>query len=330
MKERIHLTLALSDYDHVRDFTQGSVEADGIDLTYLELSVEEIFFRFVVYREWDVSEMSFGKYISLRSQGDTSLTAIPVFPSRVFRQSSIFVRRDGPVRAPHDLRGKRVGLPEWSQTAAVYTRGFLTHEYGIGLDEIQWVQAGVNQPGRLEKVDLKLPSGVKLERIADRSLDEMLRSGAIDAMATAHPPHSFEAGDPSIVRLFANYRDVEREYYHKTKIFPIMHAIAIRSEIVRKHPWVPRNLYKAFEEAKNRSTRRALDATATRFPLPWIFGLAADAQAEFGADWWPYGIEPNRTTLEAFAQFAYEQGVAHRLVAVDELFESSMQSAFKV
>jgi 4,5-dihydroxyphthalate decarboxylase len=326
----VRLTLACSDYDHVRDFANGVVRADGIDLTWLTSSVEEIFFRFTRYREWDVSELSMGKYISLRSQGDDSLSAIPVFPSRVFRQSSIFVRRDGPVRTIEDLRGRRVGVPEWSQTAAVYTRGFLMHEYGIALDEIDWVQAGVNEPGRDEKVRLKLPKGVRLAPVMDRSLDEMLGSGALDAIATAHPPQSFENSDPNIVRLFANYREIELAYFRKTGIFPIMHVIAIRSEILREHPWVARNLFDAFERAKARSLERARTATASRFPLPWIFAVAADAQAEFGADWWPYGIEPNRTTLEAFARFAHEQGVAHRLVRVEELFPETLRSTFKI
>ncbi len=153
------LTLAISDYDHVRDLVSGAVVPEGLDLVPVELAVEEIFFRAVKFREWDVCEMSMAKYVALRSQGDASMVAIPVFPSRLFRHSSIYVRRDGPVREPRDLVGRKVGLPEWAQTAAVYSRGFLAHQFGVPLRDIEWVQAGVNEPGRAEKVELNLPQG---------------------------------------------------------------------------------------------------------------------------------------------------------------------------
>ncbi|MGH9103839.1 MAG: 4,5-dihydroxyphthalate decarboxylase, partial [Acidimicrobiales bacterium] len=183
----LELTLAISDYDHVRDLTSGAVRPEGIELTCLDLPIEEIFFRFINYREWHLSEMSFAKYLSIRASGDTSLSAIPVFPSRVCRHSSIFVRPDGP-SAPKELAGARIGLPEWSQTAAVYSRSLLVHEWGIPLSEVEWFQAGVNQPGRTEKVALHLPEGVRLTQVPDRCLDEMLHAGEIDAMFSAHPP----------------------------------------------------------------------------------------------------------------------------------------------
>src|SRR5258708_6743255 len=185
---RLMLTIAISDYDHVRDFATGVVRADGIDARFLTLTIEEIFFRFTKFREWDVSEMSMGKYVALRSQDDASLTAIPVFPSRVFRHSSIYVRRDGAVRVPADLKGRRVGLPEWAQTAAVYSRGALMHQYGLTLQDIDWYQAGVNQPGRAEKVKLNLPAGTRLTARPDTTLDAMLLAGELDAVLTAHPP----------------------------------------------------------------------------------------------------------------------------------------------
>src|SRR5277367_5048918 len=202
---RLLLTIAISDYDHVRDFASGAVRAEGIEVTFLTLTIEEIFFRFTKFREWDVSEMSMGKYVSLLSQGDRSLSAIPVFPSRVFRHSSIYVRRDGPVRAPADLKGRKVGLPEWAQTAAVYSRGALMHQYGLRLQDIDWYQAGVNQPGRAEKVALNLPAGTRYTALPDKTLNDMLLAGELDAVLTAHPPDAFEHGDPRIVRLFENY-----------------------------------------------------------------------------------------------------------------------------
>jgi 4,5-dihydroxyphthalate decarboxylase len=326
---RLMLTIAISDYDHVRDFAAGVVRADGIEANFLTLSIEEIFFRFTKFREWDVSEMSMGKYVALRSQDDTSLSAIPVFPSRVFRHSSIYVRRDGPVRAPADLKGRKVGVPEWAQTAAVYSRGALVHQYGVALQDVDWYQAGVNQPGRVEKVRLKLPTGTRYTAVPDKSLNAMLLAGELDAVLTAHPPDAFEHGDARIVRLFEDYRAVEEAYWRDTGIFPIMHVVAIRSELLARHPWVAMNLFKAFEEAKRRSVARALEVTATRFPVPWIYDLAAKAEAQFG-ELFPYGVEPNRPTLEAFLQYAVEQGVCHRRLSVDELFPETLEARFRV
>lgn len=326
---KLPLTIATSDYDHVRDFATGRVTAEGIDANYLTLSIEEIFFRFTAYREWHVSEMSFGKYVSLRSQDDDSLSAIPVFPSRMFRHSSIFIRSDSDIQTPADLAGRKVGLPEWAQTAAVYTRGLLMHEYGVALADIDWYQAGVAQPGRKEKVALKLPEGVRCTPVPDNSLNDMLLSGELDAIMTAHPPPAFEQGDERIRRLFTEYKDVEKAYWRKTGIFPIMHVLAIRSDMLREHPWIAVNLLRAFEEAKQRSVARALEATASRFPIPWVAHHAEQAARDFG-ELFPYGIEPNRVTLEHFLRFAHEQGVCHRLLTPEELFPETVRSFFKV
>ena len=324
------LTLAISDYDHVRDLVAGRVKPEGIALTSLSLPIEEIFYRFTLHREWDVSEMAMGKYVSLRSQGDASLTALPVFPSRVFRHSSIYVRSDAALKSPADLRGRRVGVPEWAQTAAIYSRGFLQHQYGVPLAEIRWVQAGVNEPGRTEKVELRLPPGVAVERPQGKSLDGMLLAGELDAVMSAHPPASFETGDPRVERLIADFRPVEEAYWRETGIFPIMHCIAIKSSVLEAHPWVAMNLLTAFEEAKRRSLLRAFEATASRFPIPWHFEHARAHAALFGGDYWPYGIERNRTTLEAFLRYAHEQGVCHRLLRPEELFPEEVRTAFKI
>ncbi len=323
------LTIAISDYDHVRDFATGLVRARGIEANFLTLPVEEIFFRFTKFREWHVSEMSFAKYAALRAQDDTSLSALPVFPSRLFRHSSIYVRRDGPVHAPADLRGRKVGLPEWAQTAAVWSRAALMHQYGVALADIDWYQAGVNEPGRAEKVALALPAGVRLTPVPETSLDQMLLAGELDAVLSAHPPLSFENGDPRVARLFEDYRGVEEAYFRDTGIFPIMHVVAIKSELLTRHPWVAMNLFQAFDEAKRRSVARALEVTATRFPVPWIYDVAAKAQAQFG-ELFPYGIEGNRKTLEAFLDYAAEQGVCRRRLAVDELFPASVAARFKI
>ena len=329
-KPRLMLSIGLSEYDHVRDLIAGTVLADGIDLLPLTMPVEEIFFRFVKFREWDISEMSMAKYVSLVSQGDRSLTAIPVFPSRVFRHSSVYVRQDGPVSSPADLRGRRVGLPEWAQTAAIYSRDFLVDQFGLDLREIEWVQAGVNQAGRAEKVALKLPEGIRLTPRPDATLDAMLLSGEIDAVLSAHPPQSFEAGNPAITRLFDDFRQVEQAYFDTTRIFPIMHTIAIRSEVTDRFPWVAMNLLKAFTEAKDRSLARMREMTASRFPLPWLQTAAKEAEQRFGADLWPYGVDANRQTLSAFLRYAHQQGVCHRRLEPDDLFAPEVSAMFRI
>ena len=326
--EKVHLTVAVSNYDHVRDFVSGDVNAEGIDITYLNLVHEEIFYRFLKYREWDVSEVSFAKYVSLVSQGDESLMAIPVFPSRAFRLSSFYVHRDGKIKTPADLAGTKVGLPEWAQTAAVYTRGYLTHQIGIPLGDIDWYQAGVNGPGRTEKVALKLPPGVRYTQVTDRSLNEMLLARDLDAVLSARPPQDFIDGNPQLRRLFPDFMAAEEAYWQETRIFPIMHVIVIRAEILQRYPWVAMNLLKAFEEAKNRSLERALDFSASRLPIPWGSEYANRAVQIFGRDYWPYGIKPNRVTLESFLQYAFEQGVCHRLLTPEELFPPTVQSSF--
>ena len=327
---RLPLSLALNQYDHTADLISGRVQVQGVELTCLTLQVEEIFFRTFVYRDFDVSEVSMAKYCSMISQGDNSLVGIPVFPSRVPRHSSIYVRRDGPVRQPADLAGRKVGLPEWAQTAAVYSRGLLAHHYGIDLASIEWIQAGVDQPGRIEKVQLNLPPGVKVTPRPDKSLNEMLLSGDIDAVFTAHALPSFEQGHPNIRRLFEDFLDVEMRYVKETRIFPIMHTVAIRRELVERHPWLPMNLFKAFEEAKNRSLARAQSITATSYPIPWCYEHARRAKATFGEDFWPYGIDANRTTLNAFLQYAHEQGVCHRRLAPEDLFAPQVQERFGI
>src|SRR5215468_4205312 len=203
---QVHLTLAVTDYDHVRDLVHGVVKADGIALTPVVLEVEEIFYRFINHLEWDVSEMSFAKYLALTAQGGAPMVAIPVFPSRVFRHSSIYVRKDRKIAQPKDLEGKTVGIPEWAQTAGIFARGMLAETYGVDLAKITWVQAGVNQAGRAEKVELQLPAGVRYESRPDASLSELLTKGEIDAVMSARMPAAFVRAQGSIVRLFPDYR----------------------------------------------------------------------------------------------------------------------------
>ncbi len=326
----IKLSLAIGDYDHVRDLLDGSVRAEGIDLTVLRLPIEEIFYRFVKNREWDVSETSFGKVVSLVSQDDKGLVAIPVFPSRVFRHSSIYVRSETGITKPEELNGKRIGVPEWAQTASVYSRGMLAHEYGVDLKSIHWHQGGVNEAGRIEKVKLKLPEGMKYTVVKDKSLSDMLLAGELDAVLSARPPHPYSSGDQRVRRMFEDYRTVELAYWKKTGIFPIMHVVTMRREVYEANHWVAMNLLKAFTESKDRSLKRMADITASFYPLPWMDQNTNISRELLGEDFWPYGIEGSRKTLEAFTQYAFEQGVCHRKVAVDEMFAPEVLTTFKV
>lgn len=326
---RLNLTVATAYYDHVADLINGKVSVDGVDLNWLTFRVEEIFFRFLVHREFDVSEVSLAKYASMVSQNDKSLVAIPVFTSRVPRHSSIFVRTDGRVRTPADLNGCRIGLPEWAQTAAVYSRGLLAHQYGVDLSSVTWIQAGVDQAGRVEKVKLNLPNGMVLKSLPEKTLSGMLIDGEIDCVLSASPPSCFREHPGIVRRLFDDVFAEEISYVRSTGIFPIMHTVAIRAEVADRNPWLAANLYAAFDEARRRSVERALFGGVSAYPIPWFYEYARQARDLFGGDLWAYGIQPNRTTLKAFLQYAYEQGVCHRLLEPEELFAPQVQRTFK-
>jgi 4,5-dihydroxyphthalate decarboxylase len=301
------LSLALDSYDHARD-----LQPKGIALNLSELRIEEIFFRFTKFREWDVSEMSFGKVVARMAEPDPDIVALPVFVSRVFRHSAIYLRQGSGIRSPKDLEGKRVGVPEWAQTATIYVRGMLAHAYGVDLRRIEWTQAGVHEPGRVEKVPLYLPPGLKVTPAPTRSLTDLLAKGDLDAAISARNP----GGE----RLFPGYPAEELAYFTKTRIFPIMHLVVLRRDVYERDRWIAMNLYQAFEEAKNRSLARAAEIGASAVPVPWVADHARRWREVAGDDFWPYGIEPNRPTLEAFVQYAYEQGVCKRRLKVEELF----------
>jgi 4,5-dihydroxyphthalate decarboxylase len=326
----VHLTLAVCDYEHVREITQGLVRADGITLTPLIFpSIEEITFRFTRSPEWDVSELSFGKYISLTSQGIAPMVAIPVFPSRVHRHSAIYVRGDRGIRTAKELEGSAVGIPEWAQTAGIYVRGILAEEYGVDLAKISWLQAGVNEPGRAEKVELKLPGGIRYQSRPDTSLSAMLESGEVDAVISARAPGAFIPGG-TVVRLFPNYRAEEERFFKKTGIFPIMHLITMRRTVFEQHPWIAMNLFKMFDEAKRRCFNRMRDFTCARIPLPWAAAVTEEIAAGFGPDPYPYGIAESRPTLEAFCRYAHDQGVTHRRMTVEDLFPPELHATARV
>ncbi len=327
---KLHLTFATSDYDHVRDLVHGVVRPDGIVLTAFVLPVEEVFFRFIKNREWDLSELSMGKFIGFASQAASPFVGIPVFPSRVFRHSSIYVRADRKITTAKDLEGKTVGIPEWAQTAGIYTRGYLAESCGVDLAAIRWVQAGLNEAGREEKVEFKLPKAIRYEQRREASVSAMLLAGEIDAAISARVPDAFGDAAGGIVRLYPDYRREEERYFGETGIFPIMHVIAMRRALFERYPWVAMNLYKAFDEAKRRSQQRMGDLTASRVPVPWAATIADGFGKNFGADPFPYGLDANRKTLDAFCRFAHDQGVTARRMTPDELFPPEVRASVRV
>lgn len=330
MNNRVSLTVATTDYDHVRDFRIGEVKAEGIDVNWLNMDIHEIFSRFTFNREWEVSELSFAKFIAQATREQPDIIGLPVYTSRMFRFSSFYVNKKSGIKRPQDMAGKRVGVPEWAQTAAVYTRGWLQHEAGVDLTSIDWYQAGTEQPGRIEKVELDLPKGMRLTPVMDKSLSQMLVNGDLDAIMVARAPNVFIRKHPDVARLFPDYQAMEEDYFKRTKVFPIMHIVAMRRAVLEKNPWVARNLYNAFEESKNRSFERALDISVSRYPFPWMTDYIEKMQEKFGKDLFPYGIEESRPTLELFLQYAHEQGIAHRHAKVEEIFPPGIMVSVKV
>ena len=267
--------------------------------------------------------MSSAKYVSLRSSGDDSVQAIPVFTSRLFRHSCIYVRTDK-IKAPSDLVGARVGIPSWSMTAGVFARGLLSDSYGVRPQDIAWIQAGLDRPGRSEPIRLpSLPDGVSIVSNQKDTLEGMLWSGELDAVISPAVPESFDRSSQTggaIGRLFPDSAEAEREYYKETGVFPIMHLVVIRRDVAAAHPWLATNLYRAFEVAKRRFFARVVDIAASRLPIPWIDDHLASVRRILGDDPWPYGVEPNRVALEALLRYSREQGLLAGDITVDELF----------
>lgn len=328
----LSLTLAISDYDHTRDLVNGTVKPQGIDLRSLVFDVEETFYRFANAYEWELSELSLAKFCSLRSLDDPPVVGIPVFISRVFRHSAFYIRSDGAIKSAADLKGGKIGIPEWTQTATVYARGWLHHEAGARLDEVEWVQGGVNDPGRKEMGKAKLPEGISYTSVSEKSLTEMLIDGELDAVISARPPSKFLSGDDRLQRLMLNHREQELEYFQRTGIYPIMHTLAIRRDVYEENRWIAGNLMTAFEQAKANMVERLSDFNVSRIPVPWMQDIYKETKEIFfpDGDYWPYGIEGSRKTLEAFLQFCDEQGVTHRKLTPEDLFVPESLTSFKI
>jgi 4,5-dihydroxyphthalate decarboxylase len=318
----LRLRFACGLYDRMLPLYTREVRPEGIDLDFIAIdSPREIFDRMAGGLEFDASEMSSSEFISRKTAGACPFVALPVFPSRTFRHSFITVNRKSGIRTPKDLEGKRVGVPLYTMTAAIWIRGHLEHEYGVDLSAIRWVQGAINKAGAHGKpAVLPLLKRLPLEiNDSGRSLDELLEAGAIDAITGTSLPASIRR-NPDIRRLFPDFREIEKEYYRRTRIFPIMHLVVIRRELYEKHPFVAASLYKAFCEAKNRALDKMRFTGALRYMLPWMTADLDEIREVFGDDPWPYGIEANRPTLEALVRYMVEQSIIAAPAVVDELF----------
>jgi 4,5-dihydroxyphthalate decarboxylase len=327
----VPITIACGNYDRTRAIRDGRVKVEGCDVTYLPMYPEEIFHRAFKFQEFDVSEISFSSYIRTVSAGTAAYIGVPAFVSRIFRHSGIYVRKGAGIEKPEDLRGKRIGLPEYQITAVVWMRGMMQHEYGVKPSEIHWRSGGQEQAGREERTPLKPIPGLDLKAIPhDKTLVGMLRDGELDALFTARAPSSFLAGEPHIARLFPDTRKAEVAYYKKTKLFPIMHLIGIRKSLAEKYPWLATSVYKAFCEAKALAMIDLRDVNALMVTLPWLEAETHETAAIMGDDFWKYGIDENRPDIEALAQYIHEQGLADRKVKIEELFHPSVFDISKV
>jgi 4,5-dihydroxyphthalate decarboxylase len=328
---KLELTFGCWNYDRTRALMDGAVQADGIDLNYLNMPVEETFFRMLRHREFDVAEMSLSSYtVSLFSEARPFI-AIPVFPSRLFRHSSIYVNAESGIREPRDLIGKRIGNPEYQMTAPVWIRGILADHYGVPVSSVTYYTGGEEEPDRPEKLKLDLPPSIRIKRIGPgQTLSRMLHEGKIDALQTARMPSSFLKGDGKVRRLFENYVEVERDYFRQTKIFPIMHTIVIRRDVYEANRWVAQSLMKAFIEAQRRTYEDLQETAALKTMLPWLTAHVEEARREMGEDFWPYGFEKNRETLRTFLRYSFEQGLSKRQLEPEELFAPEALESFKI
>jgi 4,5-dihydroxyphthalate decarboxylase len=328
---KLRLSMACSNYDRTRALFEGRVAVEGVELTCLNLPVEEIFFRMLRHREFDVAEMSLSSYTLSLFEENPRFIAIPAFPSRCFRHSCIFVNSDSGIREPRDLIGKRVGVPEYQMTAGVWIRGILSDEYKVPAASVTYFRGGEEEPGRPEKLRLSLPREIRLEAIPPKkNLSAMLEAGEIDALYTARMPSSFVRGSGKVRRLFENYEQVERDYFSKTRIFPIMHTVVIRREVYERSPWVAQSLYKAFAQAQQQAYRELYESGALNVMLPWLVRHVEETRALMGTDFWAYGLEANTHTLETFLRYSFEQGLSKRRLKPAELFAPETLESFKV
>jgi 4,5-dihydroxyphthalate decarboxylase len=327
---KLNLSLAVRDYDRTRPLFDGSVRIDGVEPVQMSLSPEEIFFRAFRHAEFDICELSLSSFTLTTADGVCPYVGVPAFVSRAFRHTSFYVRTDR-IKKPEDLRGKRVGVPEYQLTANVWARALLEEEYGVKPSEIRWIRGGLEEAGRREKIAIKLPGDVSLDDAPEgRTLSEMLASGEIDAFIGPRVPSCFERGNRDVGWLFPDPTSAAIDYFKRTGIFPIMHLVGVRRSLVEQHPWLPAAILKGFEQAKSIALERLGDTSATKVTLPFVEEQLKRARDLMGRDYWAYGVAPNRKVLESFLRAHHGQGLSSRLVKVDELFHPTTLETYKL
>ena len=327
--KKIPLSIATWDYDRTKALFDGRVQIEGCEPTFLPLSVEETFFRALRSAEFDVAELSLSSYTLKRSLGTSDYTAIPVFLSRMFRHSAIYVPSSSTLNSPSDLKGKTIGVPEYQLTAPVWVRGILQDEYGVNPTDVFWKTGGVETPGRHEKVKFQPPADLQISPIPDTdTLDQYLVNGKIDALVAPRAPSSYREGKSK--RLFTNLREVETDYFQRTGIFPIMPAVGIRNNLCEQYPWLPASLYKAFVQAKNMALEELSEVAALKISLPWLNNEYENTVSIMGKDFWSYGVKDNYTTLETFLRYHHEQGLSSIKQKPEDLFHPGTLEQFVV
>ena len=322
----LKLKLACWDYDRTRPLIDGRVKPDGIDLEIEILRPRQAFQRMLDNKEFHVSELSLASYTALKGRGDCPFVAVPVALSKIFRHSCIYVRTGAGINKPEDLRGKRVGTSQWSSTGLVFMRGMLQHDFGLEARDMHWFMGGLNSFVEPPLIPLDLPEDIRLDFLSGRqTLEKMFEAGELDALLSLYIPNLFLEGRPNIARLFPNFREIEQDYYCRTRIFPIMHTVVLREDVYRAHPWAARSIYRAFVAARDLAVDGLYDTDALRLALPWLIDHVEEAWRIFGKDFWAYGLEPNRPTFEAVGRYVHEQGLAPRVVSADELFARDVE-----
>ncbi len=328
---KVQISMALGNYDRHWPLFSGEVQPEGIDLRAFPMTIEEIFWRQAQFREFDACEFAGAGYIVLKSKGTSPFTAIPVFPLRAFRQNAVYVNVNSGIKSPEDLKGKRMAAPEYEMTAMCWIRDFLEKDYGVKPSDMEWFTGGQRTPGRKPRVHFEPPPGVVIHPSdPNKTIDDMLERGEVDALMAARAPRSFEQGSPNVRRLIPSFREVERDYFKRTGLFPIMHVLAIRNEIIEKYPWVPMNLYTALVRAKDLAVERLRMSIATSATLPSALASVEEDLAVMGDDFWPYGAEPNRKHYGYLAKIVHEQGIATREVPYEELYVPAAYDEFKI
>lgn len=327
---RLPLSLAIGDYDRIRPLMDGTVRIDGVDPVFSILDPEEIFFRAFKYADFDICELSLSSFTVKTAAGNCPYVGIPVFPSRAFRHTSIYVRTDRGIDRPEDLKGRRIGVPEYQLTANVWVRMIL-EEYRVHPSDITWVRGGYEHPDREEKIALSLPADVRLENLPrGGTLSSALADGTLDAVIGPRAPSCFERGHPGVGRLWSDPVAAASEWYGRHRMFPIMHLLGVRRDVVEQYRYLPGALFKAFEEAKAMALARLSNTAATKVTLPFVEEGLQRARALMGDDFWSYGLAPNRHVLEAFLRAHHEQGLSLRLLAPEELFHPASLEVFRL